>query len=537
LDRAAFPDERRWQFADSVTITSGRHTLKFGGDFNHVSDLKDNLFRNAGEYSYSNLGAFLQDLFDPAGKRYSSFAQGFGLTQIKFATKDYNFFVQDDIRLTPELTLNFGMRYEYQQLPEPQLPNPLVPRSAVFPSDTNNFGPRIGFALSFGDKRENVVRAGYGIYYGRFTNSAISNAITNTGVAAGERQFFSSPNANTPTYPNVFATLPTIGGVSDIIVFQDGAQNPLIHQMDVIFERELGRNTVVSVSGLMSLGRYLPNFVDTNLNPPNSSTTFTYNGGILAGQTITVPKFTGPRPDTRFGRITEIRSIVSSEYYGLVLALNRRLTRGLQFQTSYTYSSAVDYGQNSTTFTSANAVLNPYDLNLERGTSNFDVPHRFVASAVYAPDSIFGLGKQSGFGRAVFGGWSIAPVVTLQSGFTYTATFGSDNVSGGTSTGVLGAGGTNRLPNLEPNAFRSPTLFNVDLRISKRFRFSETMNLEFLAEGFNIFNRVNVTNINNRAYRISGTNLNADPLFGTPSGAGNSIFRERQIQLATRFQF
>lgn len=540
LDRAAFPDERRLQFADTVTMTRGRHTLKFGGDFNHVEDRKNNLFRNAGVFTYGTLGAFLQDLVDPAGKRYSNFAQGFGLTEVTFSTRDYNFFVQDDIQVVPNLTLNLGMRYEYQQLPEPQFANPLVPRSSNFASDKNNFGPRIGFALSFGDKSDNVIRGGYGIYYGRFTNSSISNAITNTGVAAGERQFSSVPNATTPTYPNVLSSLPTSGGTffgGDIIVFADGAQNPLIHQMDLIYERQLGQNTVVSVSGLISLGRYLPNFVDTNLNAPNSATTFTYNGGFLAGQTITVPKFTGPRPDTRFGRITEIQTIVSSEYFGLVLALNRRLTRGLQFQTNYTYSSAEDTGQNSQTFTSANAVLNPFDLNLERGRSNFDIPHRFVASMVYAPGTLFGLGKGSAVGRAIFGGFTISPIVTAQSGFTYTGTFGSDNVSGGTSFGVLGAGGSNRLPNLEPNEFRSPSLFNVDLRISRRFRFTETMNLELLAEGFNIFNRQNFTSINTRAYRISGTNLNADPLFGIPSAAGNSIFRERQIQLAARFQF
>lgn len=536
LDRAAFPDERRLQFADTVTVNRGRHTLKFGGDFNHVEDRKDNLFRNAGEYSYSTLGAFLQDRVDPAGKRYSNFSQGFGLNEVTFSTRDYNFFVQDDIRVVPNLTLNFGLRYEYQQLPEPQLANPLVPRSAQFPSDKNNFGPRVGFALSFGDTSNNVIRAGYGIYYGRITNSAISNAITNTGVAAGERQFFSTPNATTPTFPNVFATLPAIGGVSDIIVFNEGLQNPLIHQMDVIYEREISRNTVFSVSGLLSLGRYLPTFIDTNLNFPTSATTFTFNGGMFAGQTINVPRFAGPRPDTRFGRITEISSVVSSEYYGLVLALNRRLTRGLQFQTSYTYSSAEDDGQNSTTFTNANAPLNPFDLNLERGRSNFDIPHRFVASMVYAPGTVFGVGRNSSLGRAIFGGFTIAPIVTLQSGSTYSATV-SNNVSGGTSSGILGAGGANRLPNIEPNSFRSPSIFNVDLRISRRFRFSETMNLELLAEGFNIFNRVNFTSVDSRSYLISGTNLNVDTRFGVPTAAGNSIFRERQVQLAARFQF
>jgi hypothetical protein len=545
LDRAAFPDEKRWQVADTVTLIRGIHTFKFGGDFNNVSDVKDNLFRNAGEYTYSNLGAWLQDFITPSLKRYTSFAQGFGLTRIEFATQDYNFFFQDDIRLDSNVTLNLGMRWEYQALPNPQLPNSAIALSQSFPSDWNNFGPRIGFAWSFGSNSENVVRAGYGIFYGRITNSAISNAITNTGVPEGERQFFSSPNATTPTYPNVFTTLPTIGGVSDIIVFSPEMENPMIHQMDLIYERQLGRNTVFSVSGLISVGQNLPTFVDTNLNAPSASTTFRAVGGPFDGQFLTFPRFAGPRPNTGFGRITEIRSTISSEYYGLILALNRRLTNGIQFQISYTYSQAEDNGQGSQTFTSANWPLNPFDLSLERGLSAFDIPHRFVGSLVYAPGQLFGLGGDSGVGRAIFGGWTIAPIVTVQSGFTFSPTV-SGNAPSSTSTGILGAGGANRMPNLPPNSFRSPSLFNIDLRVSRRIRFTETMNLEFLAEGFNIFNRTNFTSVNSRMYSIATTGtgcssaapcLNFDSQFTAPTAAGNSIFRERQIQFAVRFQF
>jgi hypothetical protein len=222
------------------------------------------------------------------------------------------------------------------------------------------------------------------------------------------------------------------------------------------------------------------------------------------------------------------------------------LTNGLQFQTSYTFSKSTDNGQGSQTFTSANWPLNPFDLSLEYGRSNFDVPHRFVASMVYAPDNLFGLGGSDGVGRAIFGGWTIAPVVALSSGFTYSPTV-SGNAPSSTSTGIIGAGGANRMPNLKPNSFRSPKTFNVDLRVSRRIRFTETMNLELLAEGFNIFNRVNFTSVNTRMYSI-GTNasacnpsappcLNFDTQFGVPTAAGNSILRERQIQLAARFHF
>jgi hypothetical protein len=312
----------------------------------------------------------------------------------------------------------------------------------------------------------------------------------------------------------------------------------MIHQMDIVLERVVAKNTVVSVSGLLSIGRKLPTFVDTNLNAPTSTSSFTFVGGPFDGQTLITPRFTGARPNLNFGRITEIRDTIGSDYYGLVLQANRRLTNGLQFQASYTYSQATDNGQTSQTFTNPNVPLNPFDIDLEYGTSNLDIPHRFVASAVYAPGTLFGLGRGSNYGRAIFGGFSIAPIVTIQSGTPYS--YGvTGNITGGTSTGILGAGGASRLPNAERNANRLPYVFNVDLRLSRRFRITETANFEVFAEGFNIFNRLNVTGIaSSSAYTISGTNLNYNATtFGVPNEAGNSIFRERQIQFAARFQF
>jgi hypothetical protein len=125
-------------------------------------------------------------------------------------------------------------------------------------------------------------------------------------------------------------------------------------------------------------------------------------------------------------------------------------------------------------------------------------------------------------------GWTFSPIVTIQSGRRYSAGISSD---------LWGANGNRILPGPPRNGFGQPTIGNVDLRISRRFKFSETMNLEVFAEGFNIFNRQNITSVDTRAYNRSGTNLNFDTDFGDPTRAGNSIFRERQIQFAVRFHF
>lgn len=539
LDRVAYPNEKRIQFADTFTWNYGKHSFKFGGDVNQVSDLLDNLFQNSGVYSYSSLADFLTDFSIPSQKRYSSFNQGFGPTAFKFKTYDYNAFVQDNFQVTPRFMLNLGLRYEYEKLPSPQIPNALEPRTAKFASDTNNFGPRIGFAYDvFGDGKTSL-RGGYGIYYGRIINSTISNAITNTGSATSQVQFtFLPATVGSPSYPGVLSAAPGAGGNKpDIIVFAANFQAPMIHQGDVIIERQLGTNMVVSFSALFSQGRSLPTFVDTNLPAASGTSTLSFVGGQFAGQTITVPKYSGARPNTNFGRITEIQSGIHSSYQGYILQLNRRLTDGVQFQTSYTYSLSRDNNQVSQTFTSANIPLDVNNLSLEQGVSNFDVPHRFVASLVYAPRTLFGIGGGSRVGRALLGGWSIAPIVVGASGFPYSYNV-SGNISGGTSTGILGAGGANRLPNAARNALRSPTTWNTDLRLSRRFRFTETASLEILGEAFNLFNRTNITGLGTTAYNLSGTTLTYQTAtFGVSSATGNSIIRERQMQFSARIHF
>jgi hypothetical protein len=576
LERVANPDEKRWQYADTMTWNYGRHTFKFGGDINRVNDLLDNLRLEAGSYTYSNINDFIVDYTNlrgggdlrlanvpcftlapvpPAPQRIagrcytSNYQQAFGPTAFRISTTDYNFFFQDDIRVTPKLTVNLGMRYEYEQLPDPQIPNTLAnlpnqfvgpEQTRTLPSDNNNFGPRVGFAYDITGDGKTSVRGGYGIYYGRIINSTIINAISNTGTANSQRTFsLSATTTGAPVFPNVLGGVPAVAAAAPaIVVFSENMAAPQIHQADIVFERQILPNTVVSASYLVSLGRRLPTFTDRNLpNPVNR--TFTFVGGPLGGQGITVPFFTGARPDTRFGAITEITGSIKSEYQALVLQANRRLSKGLQFQVNYTFSRSTDTGQNSATFTFANGPLNPFDLSLESGRSNLDIPHRFVASAVWTPGLPFGL-ENSKVGKAIFGGFTISPIVVAQSGVPYSANvsgFGPSAIGGG----ITGSGALGRIPLVyERNAFRQPKLVNVDLRISRRFRFTETMNLEFLAEAFNLFNRYQVTGVNTTQYTFSGSNLNFTPNgpnFGVPNSTGNSIYRERQIQFALRFHF
>jgi hypothetical protein len=423
------------------------------------------------------------------------------------------------------------------------LPNQLVgpDQTKSLPSDKNNFGPRFGFAYDVTGDGKTAIRGGYGIYYGRIINSTIINAINGTGTTAAQRIFtFAATATGAPIFPNVFATAPTVTlAPPAIVVFSDHMANPQIHQADVVFERQILPNTVVSASFLVSLGRRLPTFTDRNLPDPVSRTFPFINGGPLNGQSITVPFFTGTRPDTRFGAITEISSTIKTEYEALVLQANRRLSKGLQFQANYTRSRTTDTGQNSATFTFTNGPLNPFDLSLEPGRSNLDIPHRFVASAVWQP-ALPASWNDNAAAKAILGGFTISPIVLVQSGVAYNANISGTGPSA-ISSGITGSGALGRIPYLfDRNQFRQPKIVNVDLRVSRRFHFTESTNLEILAEAFNLFNRYQVTSVNTTLYTFSGSNLSFTPNgpnFGVPSGTGNSLVRERQIQFAARFNF
>jgi len=610
LERAAFPDERRNQFADTVTMSHGNHTIKFGADLNFVKDIINNLRFSGGEFNYTGSTAlpdFIMDYvnfqtngairalntniagtalpgFCPsvqttgsnittvanrrtAGKCYSgAFNQGFGVLGLTMKTTDINWFVQDDWRVNSRLTLNLGLRYEYQRNPEAVNVNPNLIQTHNIVNDKNNFGPRVGFAFDATGDGKTSIRGGWGIYYGRVINSTVYNALVNTGVGIdqGQRQF-SSANNNLPTactgttpattanncaflpiYPNLLsASNPPIGAIQ---YFSDKFQLPQIHQWDLIIEREIARNTVVSASYLGSFGNSLPNFVDTNLPAPSRRVSVPIVGGEFNGQNYVTPIFTGPRPNTAFAQLTEIRSDVFSKYHALVLQANRRMTDGLQFQTSYTLSTAQDNGQSSVTFTSNNLPFNAFDQSGENGLSNFDRRQKFVASVVYSPNPF-----DSGAAKHIFNGWTIAPILNAFSGARFTGNlsgsisptafgFSSTQTPGG---GNNGSGGSSRFAMLPRNFFKQPNIWFVDMRLSRRFSITEKTKVEFLAEAFNLFNRTQVTTVQANIYNYSTTGcptgfaqcLVANAPFGTTTGADSTLFRERQIQLAARFEF
>jgi hypothetical protein len=581
LQRPAFPDERRTQFADTVSWNHGRHSFKFGVDYAHTHDLSENLRFQYGSFSYSSLANYFSDLnaintCTTSGVKvpcYSNYQQAFGPLGFEFNTDDYAFFAEDNWRILPRFTLNIGVRYEYEKLPDPILPNPAVGQTQQLPSDKNNAGPRIGFAWDVTGDGKTSVRGGYGLFFGRIINSTVYNALTNTGVQGGQFSFFFTPTTlNAPSLPQILSTQPGSASALNITFFDKNFQAPSVQQTDLTFEREIARNTVVSVSYLGSFGRSLPDFVDINTGTPTTTINYTVGaGGPLPAGIYSTPLFAtiitkpssgpsttvSPRTSQSFGAMSEIFSGVSSNYNALAVQLNRKMTNHLQFTANYTWAHSLDYGQNASTFSDTNDLLVPTDIRGEYGNSIFDVRNRFVASAV--AESPWHVGGVFGY---LVNDWLLAPIYSSQSGLPYslvtsgTPTFTTPQDSSGTTitysglgAGINGSNGRKGIDVIGRNSFRMKRTINMDLRLSKRVRFGERYAIELLGEAFNIFNHQNVTSVNNTGYIIGSTTadpttksvnatLNFNSSFGSVINSNsNFAYSPRQLQIGFRFLF
>jgi hypothetical protein len=575
LDRVSFPDEHRTQINDVFTWVTGNHVLKAGGDFNHVNDLTQNLYGGGGQYVYDSMPGFISDLLSPSHCGVSSdsygnlpcytyFQQSLGPTVFNLSTNDYAAFIADDLRLFHNLTVTMGVRYEYEQLPppNPNQTNTDIPQTGVMPHDRNNFGPRLGLAWDMFDGGSTVLRAGYGIYYGRIINSTISSALVNTGSPNGQLTYRIKPtDAGAPDFPYIFSSSIAKAIKPAAVYFDPHFQNPQVHEAEVSIAQRLGPGGEISVSALASLGRELPNFVDTNINLAAIST-ITYNVKDTSGSgplpATYSTNFFASRQNPNYQQITDIFSETNSKYEAMVVTLKQRLGHALRLQAHYTYAHASDFNQNETTFADADDVLDPTNFAAEYGPSNYDVRQRITGFVMArTPWKIHGLAG------TFLNGYSAAPTASMQTGLPFSMRTGGsvpslrylDEVNRlqnftGLGYSINGSGGDNRIPGIGRNSYRYPGTINTDMRLTKETPISEKTRIELIGEVFNVLNHQNVTGIDTTGYYISnGSTVGSNPtltyntsgtqaLFGTVQNANSTtLFRERQIQIGMRLVF
>jgi hypothetical protein len=527
---------RRRQVVDNVLYVTGRHNVKAGMDFNfdRILNFFPGFFN--GQYTFNNYTAFRDN-------QPSAYQQAFAGTGTTGATthpdlSDYAVYLQDDWKATPKLTINAGVRYDLQTLaappvrnPDPQLINNGLDTSNQ-PSDTNNIAPRFGFSYAFDDK--SVLRGGYGIFYGRTTGIMLGtahsqNAINVINVSLTQAQL----TAAGLVYPAVLNAPPT-GAVPtrpSIYLFADDYAQPYVQQGRMAFEREVWKNTSLTVSYLFFKGVHLSRTRDINLPAP---TLVTFTDPTNA-QTFQVPRFVNPRPLTNYVRVNLFESTGNSEYNALALQLQRRFSKGWQFLATYTFSKAKDDRPDQTSVVPGNAgddakiVFNQLNIRDDYGTADVDIPHRFVFSSVRE----FGTFRKTknAFLRALLSDYTFSSITQINSGVPYTATVGADLNNDGNRF-------NDRAPGTVRNQFRVRAFWQSDMRVTRLIHLGETMRLHLIAEGFNLTNRTNVVAPNLSLYSgFTGANVFTIPTGTLTFGLPRTFFPSREFQLAVKFDF
>ncbi len=544
------PSENRFQYADTLSWTVGRHAMKFGMDVTNTEDYVYNLSNQYGTYSYNTITAFAQDLTgNTAGKKgYSSFSQGLGNPKLDFTTRDWSFFAQDQFRLTAKLTLNYGLRYEYSQLPQPTISNPDYPQTARIPGRNTNFAPRFGLAYGINDKT--VVRGGYGIYYARYPGGVLGTLLQQNAKYQSSIYFSSTSDITNkgPIFPNRLPVDYSGTGASSIYFADPNFRSPYAQQGDVAIERALTDSLGLTVSYLWTRGLQLFTNRDLNIGQATGSYTFPIQdtSGSTVGSFTTPGYLLANRVDTRYQRIYQMENGGQTWYNGLAVQLNKRFAKGFQSSVAYTWSHAIDENQSSATDSAT--VFQSYgvqslyngDYSRDKGSSVLDQRHRLVWSFVAAPTFTK---KTDAFSRFVVNNWQLSGITTLASARPTSATIrmvDSRPFTGSAfNTTLNGLGANTRVPFWPINSQDIDQAYRLDARLSKIVPISDRYRLALNFEAFNVTNTPSNTGIRTEAYTLTGGVLK--PSAGFTDGNSSAGYPDgtnvRRLQVSARFTF
>jgi hypothetical protein len=590
--RLANPSEYKWQIGDVLYWSHGNHSFKFGVDELHNYDYNNTYGGDGnGYYTYSYVGNYISDQINAlSGKPgncnssvsrnpssatatavgtypcYSSFAQTFGPHVYAISTLDSGFFAQDNWKFGPRLTLELGIRWDYEALPpaDPKLTSAtgsFVPYAQLNnnPTDKKNFGPRIGFSYDLTGKGTTVVRGGYGVYYGRINNGELLGIRFATGSPNSQyNTTYHVTTTGAPTLPNIVASTGTAAATPGSNFLAANLRNPQVQEYDLQIQRDLGKGTFFAVSYLGSVGHFEPNFLDVNLNPTQTPFTVTISDasgkGPLgpSGTTYSAPQFSGYGNTALFGPvannfqvITEMISNINSNYNALVAEVQNHTLHSVQFDANYTWSHSLDFGQNAnTTSTTVNDWYDPYNNpRVNYGDSNWNTPDRFVAYALYTAPTL----HTDSFVKYVANGWNLNDSFQMSSGLPYTV-----GVSGFFTPGILsdwnGGSGSTLIPGIGPNTGRYPRHIVDDLRLEKDTMLHEGVDLELMANMFNVAGHQNIDGLGTTAYKLStgtatyqgqGTSNPSNNTYRVVTSSNNSgfLFTPREIEISARLNF
>ncbi len=565
--------QRRFQFTDTYAMVRGNHSFNVGGEIQRVeSDLDLKVFQTGRIELIEDFPDFDRTGDGRVDDNDLLFAvtlrSGFPDRSLILPDTDNTYlagFIQDSWRVHPQLTLNLGLRYELdtdvKNISRTDELNPLILPflKGTRSRDKNNFAPRVGFNFSTKDAATSI-HAGYGIYYDRVTleiqtlERGLDGRALPVEVRAGNVFFIPPPflfdpvngvfPPPAPTLANPFTGFVLPGaGAGGINIIDNDLQNPMVHQMNIGVQRELGTNFALRADYVRNVGTH-------------------FIIGRVIGTVPLNPVVGGP------DIVKNLESSVRTKYDGLLVSVERRFARRYQFRASYTLSRSSNYA-NDDQIPFSNGPIDSNDLRREYGPTPNDQRHRFTFSGVFdLPGAI-----------------RLSPILTLASTVPIDILLpdGSSRVcelqrnagarqfqTGSELNAALtqiNAAGGSLCPNVDPNTgFKSRVLVplvrddlklgdnfsSLDLRLSKVFRIGERWTVEPIAEVFNLFNVTNVLGVSNVNYSGFSNVLvrdNNDPSsagflqsssFGQPVTTAGGVFGSggpRAFQFAARVTF
>ncbi len=572
----------RYQIADNVSLTRGRHVFKFGGSELIRGNNTTSQTFFAGRFEFLELpGIVLSPCLQvpalcglsgptvPATAAITAlqtvslgapgfYEQGFGNPKYQQTRPFTALYAQDTWQIRPNLTLNYGLRYE------------LDSQYGPLHTPKKNFAPRVSFAWDpFGD-HNTVVRAGYGIFYSPIYaqipgvvavlgNNNDSRTIANTLVkltgipgeptspnsAAIFQTLFAEGiiNCGTPP-PGEYACVTradlaqfglTVNNTGPLppgtVLFagQQGYKSPTSQQASLGLEHQFGYGLSVSANYIWVHTTHLPVAIDTNLlsgAPIDTGSTGLPSNGYSfqdwgAPACVANPALCFADPTETILQNNVYSSIGAATYNGGILEAKKRFANHFTLLANYTFSKAID---NVTDFNSDYSPFNATCLRCDRSLSDFDQRHKVVVAGVFA----------SPFDNSrIFGGFELAPIFSYNSGHPFNLLAGADINSDGHFT-------NDRPPGAGRNTGLGPSYTDFDLRLSRSFKVNERAALIFTAEGFNLANHTNYSSVNNVVgpdfappFNIHGF---ADRYPNQPL-AFTAAFPARQIQLGVRLNF
>ena len=546
LDTVA-PLETITEFRDNLTVSKDEHTIKFGGSVSRIYD-----FRRSGIFSrftFPTIDSYIAARNAPAGSAarfgYTNYVASFGDPEFEYKSFFYNFFAQDDWKVTQKLKINYGLRYDLYDIPKADSSSPLAV-SQKFNVDKNNFAPRLGVVYGLRDgKYATILRASAGVYYDPPAIDIYARALQNNGnpqfynVNIAGRLADGTINPGAPAFPNALTTA-NVPVQSIDTVSPDFVNLYAIHTN---FQVEQSLTNDISVTGgfIHSSGRHIP--VYRNINRFVATRTLADGRPVFSTAAAS-------RLDPRFNNILMAESVGNSEYNAGTLQLNKRFSQGYQFSINYTLSKSTDDAPEQNLVAASTLVLSdPTNRAFDRGPSLADQRHTFVMSLVAQPN----FDVENRVLRSILNNNQIGVITTANSGERF-------NIVSNQDLNLDGLTGSDRPVGVGRNSGKTPPQYNVDLRYSRFFNFTERFRMEAFAEATNIFNIRSIYQFNNTtipvyatgiipANQINGTDANGNLINGLPNfrtdferfrtgtTIGATALDSRNFQLGFKFIF